>query len=229
MLKLTIFIGHFGSGKTEHAINEVLKRKSEFDDNVIVDLDVVNPFYRSSELKSVLEAEGVQVIAPNFAYTNMDLPSLPPEVQGVFSRENSHVVLDIGGDLDGAKVLGVYRKFIEDKPYELNFVYNTKRPFTNTSDKIADLIKAMEEQTKLKVTGLIANSHLCEYTDFDTIVEGIEVGIKVSKETNIPLVRVGVEELLLDQSIEQLAQESYPIDVIYRPLKIYLNKWYGRK
>lgn len=228
MLKLTIFIGHFGSGKTEHAINEILKRKGEYDDNVIVDLDVVNPFYRSSELKTVLEAEGIQVIAPNFAYTNMDLPSLPPEVQGVFSRENTHVVLDIGGDLDGAKVLGVYRKFIEDKPYELNFVYNTKRPFTDTADKIADLIRAMEQQTKLKVTGLIANSHLCEYTDIQTIIEGIKVGMTVSESTQIPLLHVGVSETLLNQSIEQLAQESYPVDVVYRPLTIYLNKWYGR-
>lgn len=225
--KIMIFTGHFGSGKTEIALN-IAMSNSPYNHQVLVDLDVVNPFYRSSELKTELEEKGVRLISPNFAHTNMDLPSLPAEIQGCFSLEDTQIIFDMGGDDDGAKVLGVYNQYFLNRDYELYFVYNTRRPNTDTLDKLLKMIQVIEKRSRLTVTHLISNSNLSSLTDVETIKEGIHRGVNLSETTNLPLAYVGVEEALLAETIDILMAETYDIDMVYKPLKLYMTKWHGR-
>jgi len=119
-----VITGHYGSGKTEFAVNLAKKLKNP----VIVDMDIVNPYFRTVDAKAMLEAQGVKVIAPEFANTNVDVPSLPPDIFGALQGDND-VILDVGGDDDGAIVLGQYNKYFQNG-YEMYFVMNFCRPMT---------------------------------------------------------------------------------------------------
>ena len=158
--RIEIFIGHFGSGKTETAINHALKAASEGKKTVIVDIDIVNPFFRSSEVKALLQERQIELISPNTTSLTMSLPSLPPTILSVFNRESTEVIFDVGGDEEGAKVLSGYRAYFEKSGYRMNFVLNTKRPFTKTAEDAAAMIKAIEKSSRLKVTDIISNTNL---------------------------------------------------------------------
>ena len=124
--RLTVFTGHFGSGKTEIALNYSIRLARRGETVTIVDLDIVNPFFRSSEAKDVLNREGVRVLAPTFAGTTVDVPSLPSEIYAVFQDKRSRVVFDVGGDEKGAAVLGRYHPYFNSEPYDMFYVINTK-------------------------------------------------------------------------------------------------------
>ncbi len=103
MKKINVFVGHYGSGKTEIALNYAINLAKENKKVVLVDLDIVNPFFRSAEMDKILKDNNIELIAPIFANTNVDLPALPPEIGGVFTREDTYVIFDVGGDPDGAE------------------------------------------------------------------------------------------------------------------------------
>ena len=158
--KISIFVGHYGSGKTEIALNTAIAEKKRHEQVILIDLDVVNPFYRSSELQEQLTEQQITVLAPNFVKQNIDIPSLPPEVKGAIENETARVIIDVGGDDAGAKVLGVYLDSLRARDIELLFVFNTRRPMTNTVDQLVDMIRHIETASRLNVTGLVANTNL---------------------------------------------------------------------
>ncbi|MBC7961206.1 MAG: hypothetical protein H7X94_15205, partial [Vallitaleaceae bacterium] len=111
--QISVFVGHFGSGKTETAINYAINASQQGEKTVLIDLDIVNPFYRSSEVATILEEKGIELIAPNFARSTVDVPSLPASIQGVFYREGGTVIFDVGGDPEGATALGRYKQYFD--------------------------------------------------------------------------------------------------------------------
>ena len=186
-----IITGHYGSGKTEIAINLAQKLKNP----VIVDMDIVNPYFRTADAKDKLEALGVKVIAPEFANTNVDIPSLPPEIFSALQGEKD-VILDVGGDEDGAIALGQFNKYFQNG-YEMYFVMNFLRPMTKEPEDVYEILKEIEFASRLKVTKLINNTNVKEATTAEIVEKSMEKARKAEQLTNIPLMCVsGTKEVL---------------------------------
>lgn len=182
MGNIKIVTGHFGSGKTEIAVNMALAS----DNCAIVDLDTVNPYFRTADAEDVLRERGVRVILPPFARTNVDIPVVPAEVFSVF-ESGEDVVFDVGGDDDGALALGMYNRYFKERGYEMYFVVCATRPLTGTKDDVLSLIRDVEAASRLRVTHLINNTHYGKMTDKEVIMKGQELCEAVARETGIPI------------------------------------------
>lgn len=179
---ITIFTGHFGSGKTEVALNFAVLNSA-----TIVDLDIVNPYFRTNDAKNELAELGIEVIASQFANTNVDLPSLPDKIFSVFNSSEP-VVFDVGGDEEGASALGRYNPYFIKNGYEMYFVININRPQTSTIEGIQEMIEMIEQTSRLKVTGLINNSNLLHLTTREDIEKGERLVKEASDKLSIPFI-----------------------------------------
>lgn len=211
MSRIKIVTGHFGSGKTEIAINLATEHKN----SIIVDLDTVNPYYRTAEHKEKLQNMGVEVIASEFAATNVDIPTLPAEIIKVFTSDKPSVI-DVGGDDDGAFALGRYKNFFDENSYEMYFVICGTRPLTKTADEVLELMQNIESASRLKITHLINNTHLAQFTDEETVLKGQVLCEEVSKKTGLPIIFTTAPEGVYEKVKDKIAN---PV----RELKLYIN------
>lgn len=207
MKKTNIFVGHYGSGKTEVAVNYAIKNKVD----VIADLDTVNPYFRTNDVKKQLESNNIKVVSPYYAGTNVDIPSLPPEIYSLFSGE-TRAVLDVGGDDDGAAVLGRFKGYLKEEETDVFFVINVYRPETDTVEKIIEMIHLIEEASRLKVTALINNSNLMELTSYENIEKGEKIVRETSEKTGIRFFGNTVMEKLAKESDYKLSKYIKMLD-----------------
>ena len=194
MSRIKIVTGHFGSGKTEVAVNLAIQETG----TTIVDLDTVNPYIRTADAKEELEKNGIRAIVPQFANTNLDMPTLPSEIYSVF-QNGGKVIFDVGGDDDGALALGMYHNyFLKEKP-DMYFVVCTTRPLVSTADDIIEMMRNIEAASRLHITHLINNTHLSSYTGTDTVLKGQKVTEEVSRKTGVPILFTTVRNDLKDE------------------------------
>ncbi|MHB1453708.1 MAG: hypothetical protein ACYCYM_07135 [Saccharofermentanales bacterium] len=190
--KVIIFLGAYGSGKSEVAVNTALLMAQENPDPeteiVLADLDIINPFYRSFDAAKILACGNVKIIASQFANTNVEAPSVPGEVSSVFDRRNVRSVLDIGGEDLGARIVSVLKEKIADTSYELLMVVNLNRPFTGTVPLIVKMMHELEEAAGLKVTGMVNNTNLLEMTEPAELTESNVMLKEVTGITGVPVV-----------------------------------------
>lgn len=215
MSKIHIITGHYGSGKTEFAVNFALSLKETNQNVFLVDLDIVNPYFRSNDARALLEQNGITVLSPAFAGTNVDIPVLPPEIMRIFEVKNAEIVLDVGGDDDGAIALGRYKQFFDKADYEMYLVVNTRRPLTKTPVEILEMKTAIELSSRLTVTKFISDTNLADETTIDTVLEGYEIVSKVSEQSGIPVFCVCAPNELLSAVQEKV---SVPVFSITRRL-----------
>ncbi len=188
---LLIVIGAYGSGKSEYAINLAKIYKSLNKDNqdnnfiTLVDMDIVNPYFRSRDVRDEFAKESIEVIAPEGHFSHADLPMLSPKIKGVINDLSKTVILDVGGDPAGCKVLGRFAEDIQRRGYEMHFVINTKRPFTADYYDIVNMKNMLESTSKLQITELICNTNLMQFTTLDIISEGISIIEEVAKNEDI--------------------------------------------
>jgi hypothetical protein len=195
--RITIFTGHFGSGKTEVSVNYAFELARRGKKTAIVDMDIVNPFFRTVDAKKELEEKGIKVVAPVYANTNVDVPALPAEINALFEDKSYTVVLDVGGDDLGARVLSRYNSEIVQDDYIHYFVVNTKRPMTQTADEIEAILAEIVGSSHLKVDGLVNNANLLGDSTPEIIEEGAAVISEASKRLSIPNGFIsGMEEVL---------------------------------
>lgn len=185
--RISIFTGHFGSGKTEVAVNYAFKLSEMYIKTAIVDFDIVNPYFRTADVRKELERRGIKVLAPLYANTNVDVPSLPPEINMLFENKDYHIVFDVGGDDLGAKVLSRYNTEILADDSEMYFVINTRRPMTLSDKGIEKMIRDIEESSRLKVDWLVNNTNLLWETTPEVIREGGKIIEEVSGRLGIPV------------------------------------------
>ncbi|MCD4820415.1 MAG: hypothetical protein K8S23_17180 [Candidatus Cloacimonetes bacterium] len=198
--KLIIVIGAFGSGKSEYSIN-LAKEYSLKGFNVsLSDLDVVNPYFRSRDVREKFEKDGIEVIAPQGEYKHADLPMISPRIKGEINNYDKFVIIDVGGDPAGCRTLARYVEDATKRGYEMHFVVNTKRPFTSTAEEIIIMKNKLEYTSKLKITHLISNTNLMEFTDEEIVEKGISIVEEVSKQTNL----IFDDYLVLDQHSEKI-------------------------
>ena len=209
--RLNIFIGAYGSGKSEISVNVAadLKRRHPEQNILLADLDIVNPFYRSADAARKLEDLDIRIISPSYANSNVDVPALPGEVYSIFDDESYAGVFDIGGEDLGANVLGSMHKRLINIDYSLFMVVNTLRPFTSDEDSVIEMAQELEKAAKLPISGFINNTNLLEQTEFEDIVKGSEILKRVSERTGVPLVAVSVEDgRWSDEQLEKLKKDA---------------------
>jgi nitrogenase subunit NifH len=201
MKRLTLFFGHYGSGKTNVAVNYALHLKKSNERVAIADIDIVNPYFRTKDSENELTAAGIRVISLPFANTNVDLPALPPEVYGIVQDKTTLAVMDIGGDDRGAFALGRYTPYIlEENDYDALFVVNFYRPLTQNANDALEVMREIEDACKIKMTGIVNNSNIGEQTLSEDIIKTDTEAQRLSQIAGIPVVFTCAEESISHSS-----------------------------
>lgn len=222
---ITLIAGHYGSGKTEFAVNlalwlSVYERKS-----TLVDLDIVNPYFRSFERKDLLEKADVKLIATSMGGL-ADIPALPAEVASIFSDRERVAIVDLGGDPEGARVLGFYEPQLNEADFDYFLVLNANRPETANAEKAEHYMRNIEFLSKQKFTGIINNTHLCRETAADDIIRGEKLAYALADKTGLPVIWNVVEKRLLNAVEGRLRAEIFPIDILMtKPWEEGMEEW----
>ena len=198
--RLTLFAGHYGSGKTNIAVNYALKLAKEGKAVVIADLDIVNPYFRTKDSAAVLEAAGVKLISPQFANTNVDLPALPAEAYRLVQDKSIYGIMDIGGDDRGAYALGRYVPALkEENNYRMVFVANASRPLTRTPEEALEVMREIETACGLEFTDIINNTNLASETTPETVLASQDYIAKLSQLSGLPVFATSAETAVAAQ------------------------------
>ena len=221
---LTI-VGGFGSGKSEVAVNLAkFLIHSQSQPVAIADLDIVNPYFRSREAVKELSALGIKSLIPPGEKFYAELPIIIPEIKAAIEQKEGMLILDVGGDDTGARVLSSLSDAFAPDSYELLLVLNASRPFTSNLAGCRKMIEEIETASRLKFTGIISNTHLMDDTSIDIILKGLDLAIEVGQVTKLPVVFLSVNSDIIDKINPQ--KINLPILPLDRSL---LKPWERKK
>ena len=214
--RTTVFAGHYGSGKTNVAVNYALWLKN-FEKNVsVADLDIVNPYFRTKDSAKVLEKCGIKLISSEFANSNVDTPALPGEIYSVFDDKSVYSVLDVGGDDRGALALGRYvPHLLEENNYEFLFVINKFRFLTKDAKSTIEVMREIEEASKLRFTAIVNNSNIGEETTKEDVLSSAKYANEVSALTGLEIKMTTVKSELYSSLKDEIINVQ-PIDLYVR-------------
>ena len=198
--RLTLFAGHYGSGKTNIAVNYAFLLRSEGKSVCIADLDIVNPYFRTKDSEAEFEAMGIKLVSSKYANTNVDLPALPAESYRLVQDKSMYGIMDIGGDDRGAYALGRYVDSIKaENDYRMAFVVNCYRPLTTTVEDTIEIMHEIEAACGLKFNCIVNNSNLGELTTAETVRDSIDFVNRLSKETGLEIWMHTAEKSVAEQ------------------------------
>ncbi len=184
--RVLVVLGAYGSGKSEVAVNLALRLRQGSDDVTLVDLDTINPYFRSADARARLEASGVRVVAPSTAGTNVDVPAVPAEVMSVFDGTGS-AVLDIGGEDMGARVVSSFRSRLSGPDVVVLMVVNCNRPFTADAERISAMAAELSAAAGLPIDGFVDNTNLLGYSDARMLLDSLPTLGEASRTSGIPV------------------------------------------
>ncbi len=213
--RISVITGHYGSGKTNTAVNLALKMASEGKKVTIVDLDIVNPYFRTADFKELFEGNNINAVLPQFANTNLDIPCLPGTINTVFDQKDSFVIIDVGGDDAGAIALGRFAKQIVNDDYDFFYVVNSYRYLTATPEEALASLRDIEAAARIKATGIINNSNLGNQTDIEIIKSSLEFAENFSDISGLPIKLTCVNKKYIDK-ISVNAGEILPVDIFVK-------------
>ena len=193
-----VLTGNYGSGKTELALNLALQFSPIYR-TTLVDLDIVNPYFRSGEKAEEMRRAGVRMLMPTYAMTTVDIPALPAEIQSVFEVPSDKVIFDVGGDDTGAAALGrFYPSFMSRRDRtKMLFVVNCMRPLTKETDEIIDLAERIQRRGRLKIDVLINNTNLADLTEPAMIEDGEKTVLACAEKLGVSeVITAGKREIL---------------------------------
>lgn len=218
--RITLYCGNFGSGKTEIALHHAKDLALSGQRVTLVDLDIVNPYFTSSQKREELEALGVHVISPVYAGTTVDVPAISPEIYAVF-RQTNPVIFDVGGDPIGATALGRFQEdFHQAGGAEVFFVLNAYRPFTRNAQDAYRMLQEIEQRSGQKASGIINNTNLADQTELSHLIEGDRVAKELSEIAQIPVRYHAATQDVLKQAAEEgaaLMGEGIALTISNRP------------
>ena len=210
-----IFTGHFGSGKSEVAINFAINLKRSHPERKVamIDLDIINPFFRSADAQTALEKEGILVEIPTCANSNVEGIALTGKMGALIDDTSYDVILDVGGDDLGARAVGYYCDRLANREHFIFFVVNKNRPFTKDKASALKIFDEVESSTRLKINGIINNTNLLEMTDAETVLSGLPLMKELSDAKQIPLVFSAANRALCDELKKSIPEdELLPLD-----------------
>ncbi len=216
--RIHIFTGHFGSGKTELAINFAGLLRDQYEYVAIDDLDIINPYFRTRDAIEFFNEKGIELIAPPKKLIQADLPIVSAEIYRVLGDAKYRVVVDAGGDKDGAKALGQYHHDWKDLKPEVIFVLNANRPYVSTLDGALYTISEIEKAARMPITSIINNTNIGKITTLDDIKGGLELSLLLSEKLNIPLMCTTIASELKMETAEFAADNC--VQYINRFMKV---------
>lgn len=214
--RIRIIIGNYGTGKTEFSVNYAMKLAAQKKKVALVDLDVVNLYFRSREKQEMLEEAGIRVISSSIKGKGADLPAISAEVATPLQDQTYQVVLDVGGDSIGARVLGMYTQYFTGNNFDMFFIVNANRPDSQTKEHVLQHIESIARVSKTHPTALVNNTHLLRETSLEDLSRGQKLCREISAETGLPIRYVSVLESLADQISEDYEGEVFPINMTMR-------------
>jgi len=221
MARITVLMGHYGSGKTEISLQKALECADSGVPTGLVDLDIVNPYFRSGEHEALLREHGIDVVMPVYEGSAVDVPSLPAEVRHIFADTDRHYFVDAGGETGGAAVLGSYARMLQKEDVAAYAVVNTLRPWTDTVEHINGMIEKLAYVSRLPLAGIIHNTNLAALTTPDMLVEGQKLVEEAAAALGLPVVAIyGMPEVLegLPEDFKAVyADRLHPLTLRMRP------------
>ena len=212
MKRIQIVTGHYGSGKTEYAVNLALHLAQSRENVALADMDIVNPYFRSYEQAKMLEDAGIRVIVTSCGGI-ADIPAINPEVMSIFQQEKWTGVLDIGGDPIGARVLARFAPQLKPEDFDLLFVLNANRPETKDVQSALQYMQGIEAECRQKVTGIVNNTHLCGETTAEEILKGARLAQELSERTSLPVIHHAVQRKFVEQVQDKLSGPVLPMNI----------------
>lgn len=220
--RVTVFAGHYGSGKTNIAVNYALGVSALGRRTAIADIDIVNPYFRTKDSEQVLEDAGIRLISSEYANTNVDTPALPADIYSVFADKGITAIIDVGGDDRGALALGRYVPYMkQENDYEMLYVINKYRYLTADAKSAVEVMVEIETAAGVKFTGIVNNSNIGEETTADTVLKSVEYAEEVSQLTGLDIKMTTVKE-------ELAGELSGKIDNL-QPIKLYVRQSWLRE
>lgn len=207
--KAIIITGHYGSGKTNIAVNLAVEYAEKGERVCVIDLDIVNPYFRTADFGALFEEKGIYLVAPQYANTNLDIPSLGFDMAALL-RGYDRVVVDVGGDDAGAIALGQYATMLKNFGYEMLYVVNSFRFLTSTPEEALELLRDIELVSSLKATGVVNSSNLGLETTAEDILGSMDYAEGCAKAAGLPLVFTAAMKGLE-------VPDTKPVEVYVRP------------
>lgn len=211
--RITLFAGHYGSGKTNIAVNYAKYIKNTGKDCVLADIDIVNPYYRAKDSAGELETMGIHVISSSFANSNVDVPALPGEVYSVIDNKEKYAIIDVGGDDRGALALGRYVPAImEENNYDMLFVLNSRRPLTSDIQGALDAMNEISLACRLPFTGIVNNTNIGNETTAQTVISSMNFAKELSEITGLEIKMTTVVSSLIPE-LEGKVDNLFPLEL----------------
>jgi hypothetical protein len=208
--QVTIFAGRFGSGKTEIALNYAVALHERGLDPYLVDLDVVTPYFRTRDRAAEMASMGVQVVSPFPAGHDLHVPAVSPQIQGAIEQPTHPVVVDLGGDEQGARILAMYAGYIRSRAYAMHLIVNPYRPFMDTISGIERAVEEIAASTRLPVTDLVSNPNLMSESSPELFMRGHCLIERASRQLDLPIAFAVASRRLA----EQLDRERLGVDLL---------------
>lgn len=218
--RFTVLVGNYGSGKTELSIAIARHLRREKSGRIaLVDLDIVNPYFRSAEQQELLRSEGIEVFMPSFAMSTVDIPALPAQMQAVFEQDYEHVIIDVGGDDTGATALGRYAPYIAPVRDDMTVLYvvNPCRPLSGTAEDIEALYRLIRRQSRLKPDYLVNNANLQEETTPALLCDAQQLLQCVAQRVDAPLAMVSGRPSLRDRLPQHMQAMYFAFEPLMKP------------
>ena len=214
MKRVTLFAGHYGSGKTNLALNYAYWLRERADNVTVADLDIVNPYFRTKDAEASLRSAGIGLISSSYANSNVDVPAMPKETYALVDGRDSLGVLDIGGDDRGALALGRYvPSILAENDFEMLFVVNRARPLTRTVEDALAVFDEIQTACGLPFTAIVNNTNLGPATTPEDVLASVPYAEELSKRTGLPVKMTGAVHRLVP-ALEGRVENLFPISIL---------------
>ena len=220
-----IVCGHYGCGKTNLSLNLAVNLQKAGRKVTLVDLDLVNPYFRSSDFQEVIYSNQIELIAPVFAHSNLDLPALPVDLHRIFNMPDRTVIIDVGGDDAGATALGSISQSIQQLPYQMLYVVNRNRNLTQEPAEAVEVLREIEAKSHLRATCVVNNTHLQHDTDAQVVEQGLPFAQAVAQAAGLPLACTTVPAAAARQVADRETTHRAPNGdrQTYYPVQVYVR------